>query len=110
MAKRYALVYQAGIANIFSIANNLDVNQEGHSANGFDNYAKLVLQWDFRTCESFCAGLIEAGATVYILQCNMAGDIVGADWNWELDDAPFRSEFCIPQGAIHRELAPSYSN
>jgi len=102
VTKRYALVYQAGLANVFSVENSLDPHAEGHLVNGYENYAKRVRQADFAACENYAAGLSAAGAEVYVLHCNLAGDIGRADWSWNIDDAPFRENMHIPCGAIGR--------
>lgn len=71
----YTLVYQAGIANVF----------KGR---------KRVLQHSFSNCETFCHGLIEAGAKVKTAWCNQAGDIAGSDWRFDnFDLAPWSEQF-----------------
>lgn len=83
----FALVYQAGIANVF----------ECRTANygTFGRDAKQLLQSDFRTCEAFVRGLLEASdkSLAFTAQCNRAGDIVDQLWSENLNDAPFSNEF-----------------
>lgn len=83
--ERAVLVYQAGIANAFAVEcfNVCDYGRE----------ARRLLQGDFRSCEMFARGLDAAGVLVTSMQCNMAGDIVAAKWNDELDAAPFSESF-----------------
>ena len=50
------LVYQAGIANVFSVTC--------FNASPFGRDAKRLIQSDFRTCESFALGLASAGVHV----------------------------------------------
>ena len=82
----YALVYQAGIANVFALENVPD----GQKVNGHDLGAVRVLQYSFSPCEWFCLGLNRMGAKIWVFHCNMAGDIARADWDSDLDNAPFR--------------------
>lgn len=82
---RYMLVYQAGIANVFFVRafNLADYGRD----------ARRVLQSDFRTCEAFANGLVEAGATVKVAACNRAGDIARETWTEDLDAQPFSDKF-----------------
>ena len=83
---RYAmLVYQAGIANVFSV-DSLNLSDFGRDA-------KRLLQADFRSCENFARGLKAAGVIVKTAACNMAGDIVNAKWSDDLDAQPFSENF-----------------
>jgi hypothetical protein len=70
-----ALVYQAGIANVF--------DETGDAK-------RRLLQSDFRSCESFARGLGAAGYSVRSVHCNRAGDIAAETWSETLEDAPFR--------------------
>jgi len=63
----YALVYQNGIANVFRYS-------EGRVT------VFRVMQSDFRTCEAFAAGLLEAGANVEVRHCDEMGDIAKRPW------------------------------
>lgn len=83
--KRAWLVYQVGIANVFSV--------RAYNLADYGREAKLLLQSDFRTCEAFARGLGAAGATVRSAHCNQAGDIIRATWSDDLDDAPFSDLF-----------------
>jgi hypothetical protein len=78
---RAVLVYQAGIANVFSV--------DCFNTAAFGRNAKRLMQGDFRTCESFARGLLAAGIQVASMGCNMAGDIVDAKWD-DADLGPFR--------------------
>lgn len=90
--KNYTLVYQAGIANVFSHANKPTRCSLGSR--------KRVMQADFKSCENFCRGLIEAGAEVTPAWCNMAGDVSLQDWNYsEFDLAPFCEHFTMVRAA-----------
>jgi hypothetical protein len=79
------LVYQAGIANVFSV--------ESFNMNPFGRNARRLLQSDFRSCENFARGMAAAGVKVASAFCNMAGDIVDQPWNTHLDTAPFSDKF-----------------
>lgn len=81
-----ALVYQAGIANVFEV-------QSGNLSD-FGRDAKRLLQSDFKTCAAFARGLAAAGVNVYTASCNKAGDIVQATWTMGLDDCPFHDSAC----------------
>jgi len=83
--KRHFLVYQAGIANVFEVTS---FNLADHKRN-----AERLIQSDFRTCETFCRGLIHAGAIVKTAGCNQAGDIVNSHWTEDLDSLPFSDHF-----------------
>lgn len=76
------LVYQAGIANVFSV--------ECLNAATFGREAKRLYQGSFRECESFALGIAATGAPVCSMWCNEAGDIINSRWNHhDLCDAPF---------------------
>lgn len=79
------LVYQAGIANVFSLSSSDTTPATRH--------AKRLVQSDFRTCESFAQGLAAAGVNVTTMHCNQAGDIINSLWSIELEEAPFRESF-----------------
>lgn len=83
--KQAALVYQAGIANVFEV--------ESFNLVDYGRDAKRLIQADFRTCESFAHGLKTAGVDVISLHCNMAGDIASQKWSDALLDAPFNDNF-----------------
>jgi hypothetical protein len=86
-SKVVALVYQAGIANVFEIHSAPMILLEEHRTE------KRLLQADFAACENFARGMERAGYTVYTLYCNMAGDIARENWSALLYDAPFREKF-----------------
>jgi len=81
--ERAVLVYQAGIANVFSV-KSFDLRK------GEDRGEARLLQHAFRSCEDFARGLAAAGVTVRVASCNQAGDIALHDWTPGLDDCPFR--------------------
>jgi hypothetical protein len=83
--QRFALVYQAGIANVFKV--------DCWNLQSFGRNAMIVLQGDFRTCETFTNGLAYGKHLVESFACNMAGDIANQPWNGDLDSAPFHQEF-----------------
>lgn len=84
MKKRIALVYQAGIANVFQV-KNFNTIQTGER--------KLLRQADFRACESFALGCSAMGAQVKTFACNQAGDIQNSEWSTVLENAPFNKDF-----------------
>lgn len=75
------LVYQGGTANVFKV--------DCANLAPFGRNAKRLLQSDFRDCESFARGCGAMGAIVHSVHCNMAGDIIDAKWDGDLDNAPF---------------------
>jgi len=79
------LVYQAGIANVFTV--------ESFNLSDFGRNAERIMQADFRTCENFARGLAFAGYDVATAACNQAGDITHAHWSTDLDAQPFSKEF-----------------
>lgn len=84
MIKKFYLVYQAGIANVFERVTW--TNGEGATSR--------VLQSDFRTCEIFCRGIRSMGGYVIPAWCNEAGDITNRQWNYdEFFLAPFDDKF-----------------
>ena len=88
--KHATLVYQAGIANVFSH----DVPSKVTNANSSSR--KREMQSDFRTCEAFAAGLKRAGVKVKTAWCNQAGDIAMLVWNFEnFEEAPWSEKFVI---------------
>ena len=85
--KRYMLVYQGGIANVFEVSAFVMEDKRRN--------AKRVLQHTFEVCRYFAAGAGCAGAMVRTAYCNEAGDIAKSTWNEDRDAAPF-SEKAIP--------------
>ncbi len=84
--KYYALVYQAGIANVFLCENGL--------YDPFPFTRTRILQHSFDVCEWFCRGLIQSGEHVVPAWCNLLGDIANASWNFaRFEDAPFCENF-----------------
>jgi hypothetical protein len=63
----YALVYQVGIANVFKYIHNRQS-------------ATRIVQHAYTYCETFAAGLLEAGCTVEVRHCDKAGDITSQPW------------------------------
>ena len=80
---RYAvLVYQNGIANVFSV--------ECLNMRSFGREAKRLLQADFRQCEAFARGMAAAGCVVASAWCDQPGDITDAVWkHHDWNEAPF---------------------
>lgn len=88
---KYAcLVYQGGIANVFSEQSQID----GRNESGRSLLRVRLLQSDFKTCEAYARGLQDAGVTVRSAWCNEAGDIIGSHWRFTgFEDAPFCESF-----------------
>ena len=84
--KYAALVYQAGIANVFEL--------ERMSLAPVTRHATRLMQADFRACENFTRGLKAAGVVVTTAACNRAGDILDMEWSINLDEQPFSDKFC----------------
>ena len=82
---RAALVYQAGIANVFAV--------DSFNLAAYGRNARRLYQGDFRGAEMFARGLGAAGVPVVSLHCNQAGDIAAATWSDDLSAAPFRESF-----------------
>ena len=82
---RFALVYQAGIANIFQV--------DCFNLNSFGRNERRIFQGDFRGAECIAHGLGLAGAVVQSLACNKAGDIDKQDWTTDLEAQPFSEKF-----------------
>ena len=80
-----ALVYQAGIANLFEVSRQrvLPVHRTEHR----------IAQGDFHTLEAIAYDLMRAGADVQSYACNMAGDVARQVWSSDLSSAPFSSQF-----------------
>jgi hypothetical protein len=85
MRKKYMLVYQAGIANVFEV--------KSFNLSDYGRDAKRLLQHAFEPCEWFARGLGAAGGTVRSAACNQAGDIISAHWTDDLESAPFSDLF-----------------
>ena len=83
--KRAMLVYQAGIANVFSV-QSLNLADYGRDA-------VRLIQADFCTCESYAHGLGAAGVIVRSAACNIAGDIISREWSDDLNAQPFSNQF-----------------
>ena len=83
--KRFMLVYQAGIANVFQV--------KSFNLSDFGRNAKRIYQGDFRTAEAIGKGIQAAGGLLRIAGCNMAGDITKARWTEDLDSLPFSESF-----------------
>lgn len=84
MIKKFYLVYQAGIANVFERVTWTN----GEAA------TSRVLQSNFRTCEVFCRGIRFMGGHVIPAWCNKVGDIIDQPWQYdEFFNAPFNDNF-----------------
>jgi len=96
----YALVYQAGIANVFKCRIHPKQTNADSSAR------QRVLQGDFRQCGNFCLGLHEMGARVIPAWCNQAGDISALLWHFtDFNQAPFSDSFIRCFGIAEMERA-----
>lgn len=82
MKVTFALVYQAGIANVFRLTDM-----------GRYNVRERVYQGDFRTAENLVRGAKLAGAPTAVFACNMAGDISQQAWTSNLAIQPFSDKF-----------------
>lgn len=83
---KVALVYQAGIANLFEVEKfSCEAAERGK--------VKRLLQHAFEPCEWFARGAQLAGAECHAFGCNMAGDIKDQEWTRELDSLPFSDKF-----------------
>ena len=82
---RVALVYQAGIANVFRV-NCFNLGPFGRDA-------MRIYQGDFRGAEMLALGMAMAGSIVQTLACNQAGDIQEAQWSDDLEAQPFSDKF-----------------
>ena len=78
------LVYQGGIANVFSVSSDAPSLLDPCGSN-----RKRLYQGDFLACIHFARGAGAAGARVRTLHCNMAGDISNLFWRSDLENAPF---------------------
>ncbi len=85
--KRFVLVYQAGIANIFEV--------QCFNAHPFGRDAIRVYQGDFRTAEAILRGAQLAGSIVTSMACNMVGDIINQPWTTDLENQPFFTDFNV---------------
>ena len=83
--KRFFLVYQGGIANVFEV--------ECFNLSDFGRDARRLMQADFRSCETFARGLAHGMHLVQTAACNQAGDISKATWSEDLDAQPFSDKF-----------------
>lgn len=85
MNKRFMLVYQAGIANVFEV--------DAFNLGPYGRNARRLLQSDYRSCESFARGIAAAGGIVRTAACNRAGDIVNEKWDGNLELQPWSEKF-----------------
>jgi len=81
--RRFVLVYQAGIANLFEV--------ECFNMASFGRDARRLFQGSFNVAEYLARGIIlgNSDALVFSAYCNKAGDIKDADWETNLPDMPF---------------------
>lgn len=87
---RAALVYQAGIANVFAV--------ESFNQSDYGRDARRLLQADFSTCVNFARGVKAADIPVVVFACNEAGDITHSHWSDDLDNQPFSDKFAKIDG------------
>ena len=83
--RRFFLVYQGGIANLFEV--------DCANLSGFGRNAKRLYQGDFRTAEAIATGLGLAGGIIHTAACNNAGDITNDKWTDDLDAQHFSESF-----------------
>lgn len=94
MKKKLALVYQAGIANVFEV-------KEFSRSNGGRKTTKRLLQHAFSPCEYLCLGAELVGAQVAVYSCNKAGDISTEVWERGLIDCPFAEQAHPSMGFLY---------
>jgi len=80
-----ALVYQAGIANVFQV----DIHS--HAPEGRN--ARRFFQGPFALAVEFARGMATSGWEFEVMACNRPGDIANEKWSWTLDDHPFSDKF-----------------
>jgi hypothetical protein len=97
MKRMIALVYQAGLANVFELNAFTNAAEE--------RKAKRLLQHAFQPCEWYARGMMEAGYAVRVYSCNRAGDITNALWTDGMEDCPFRFHANPPLIARERRRA-----
>lgn len=86
-----ALVYQSGLANVFTITAEPGSPQR-------------ILQSDYHTCETFCRGAKWGGWPIAVYHVDVAGDCSQADWNEGPGDL-WREHKRPPLGAMHADLS-----
>ncbi len=81
---KLAIVYQAGLANVFEVTN-------------FKKPFRMrrVLQGSFAECERFCQGAEYMGAEIKAFSRNVAGDVSLHAWKEGIEDCPFREKIFI---------------
>jgi len=81
--EKAVLLYQGGIANVYSVACIIPVAEP-----------RLIYQGDFKTCAAIAQGLGLAGTEVVTMSCNVAGDARLAYKRWVpgREDCPFRED------------------
>ena len=87
------LVYQGGLANVFS--HETDQRPSRHlDGEPYASVRERQFQGTFGQCEAYAAGLKAAGVTVRVAWCNEAGDIINSHWNFShFEKAPFDNQF-----------------
>lgn len=85
-SRNIALVYQAGIANVFEISGDYATGERHR-----------ILQHAFIPCEWYAQGLRDNGNNLKVYSCNRAGDIKDAPWVEGMDDCPFRDSANPPK-------------
>ncbi len=92
--KRFAIVYQCGIANVFDVTpKRCSSCQDRPGKDGLGRPCKAcngigdiigkprrLLQGAFGECETFMRGAVAVGARPLIYHCDEAGDIADRDW------------------------------
>jgi hypothetical protein len=93
---RYDLVYQCGLCNVFRV----EVPQVGVAQS--PKYTR-VMQADYRACENYCRGLIEAGKEVAVWHSDVAGDVLLCPHGpWQMGAGElWRDRKCPPHEAAY---------
>lgn len=81
---RFALVYQAGIANLFEV--------DSFNASDMGRNARRIYQGDFTSAARLAQGAGYAGAFVRTFWCNAAGDIAKMHWQKTSEGQPFAEQ------------------
>lgn len=76
------LVYQGGLANVFSV--------RCFNLSDFGRSAQRLFQGDFLSAKMMAFGMGTAGSVVRSAACNEPGDITHAHWKDIDEDTPFR--------------------
>jgi hypothetical protein len=88
--KRFAIVYQCGLANVFDVSHSGDMPEIGpftDESKKMYKSRKRLLQGSFRDCEQYMRGAVASGKVEsLIFHCDMAGDIALQNWEKGIGD------------------------